>query len=132
MKLNMWLQGVALATAFSVVAYLVIAPRPSLAASSYLQELEVEAARSENEQAESTAPQGAGSDWSPKQQTLSETIEAGLSMEQFEERLKQSFYGSYLFYSTLEEREQQRVYADYQQDNAIESIRESIKSNMKK
>ncbi len=106
-------------------------PQVTVAASSYLQELEAEAARTDTENGGATE-QTEGQEWSHEEQPLNgDTIEAGLSKEQFEESLKKNFYGSYLFYSTLSDNDQQSVYTDYQDKNDIGSIRESIKSYMK-
>ncbi|MCW8828601.1 MAG: hypothetical protein OQK94_06055 [Gammaproteobacteria bacterium] len=100
------------------------------AATSYLQELEAEATRGEDtEQGTSAAPSRFEDSRALVQNA--ENIEAGLSKEQFESSLQNAFYGSYLFYSTLDEGKKQRVYDDYNNDNNIESIRESIKQQMK-
>ena len=82
------------------------------AAGSYLQDLEAEAAATDNT-AQPVAPVAKPS-WSQQQTTVSEKIEPGLSKGQFEESLKKRFYGSYLFYSTLNDKKQQVVYQEYQ------------------
>lgn len=97
-------------------------------AESYLQELENEAAATGT-----GAKTGSEADkpaWSPKQTSLSEKIEPDLSQDQFEETLKSRFYGSYLFYSSLGEKKQQRVFEEYRQNNDIEHLREAIKRQM--
>lgn len=100
------------------------------AATSYLQELEAEASRGEDtEQSTPVAPSIPLNSRAPAQNA--EKIEPGLSKEQFESSLQSAFYGSYLFYSTLEESKKQRVYDDYNNDNNIKNIRESIKQQMK-
>lgn len=135
MKINKWLQqlnGLRLFVPSLFVAGMCMLPAHAFAASSYLQELEAEAARTTTEQdATSPSTPEQRSDWRPKQQNLSEKLEQGLSKAQFEERLKESYYGSYLFYSTLSDAAQQRVYEDYRQHNDIDSVRESIKRNLK-
>ncbi|HEY9147873.1 MAG TPA: hypothetical protein VIQ22_02590 [Gammaproteobacteria bacterium] len=106
---------------------------PAALASSYLQELEAEAARSGGAQKESPAtPDQKSRDWSASNAVESgDNIKAGLDKEGFEEVLQTNFYGSYLFYSTLDNNGQQRVFEDYNSDNNINSIRESIKRQMK-
>lgn len=115
----------------ALLMLLCVFPVSAHSASSYLQELEAEAASTDNEKAVAAPEQAKTPGWAPHDQSLSEKIGAGLTKAQFEERLKQSYYGSYLFYSTLDDADQQRVYEDYRKDNAINSIRESIKSRMK-
>ena len=105
-------------------------PAVANAAASYLHELEAEAARTDNEQNTATSKNDKKPEWTPSQQSLSEKIPGGLSKAQFEQRLKQSYFGSHLFYSKLTDADKQRVYEDYKKDNAINSIRESIKSHM--
>ncbi|MGM0593198.1 MAG: hypothetical protein ACQETD_01565 [Pseudomonadota bacterium] len=96
-------------------------------ASSYLQELEMEAAKSS--EAEKQPRPSVDVPSTPEKE--GEKLEAGLSHEQFESTLQEGYYGSYLFYSTLEEGQQQSVYEDYQSDNSLDSIRESIKNRLK-
>lgn len=96
-------------------------------ASSYLQELENEAAATDNDtQTDSANKPG----WTPKQTSLVEKIDPDLNKEQFEQSLKSRFYGSYLFYSSLDDKKQQRVYEEYQNNNDIEHLRETIKQQM--
>jgi hypothetical protein len=102
------------------------------AASSYLQQLEAEAAATDNSTAKPAvheSPAGRAN-WSPQQALLGEKLETGLTIGQFEESLKQRFYGSYLFYSALNDTKQQAVYQEYQKDNNIEHLREVIKAQM--
>jgi len=100
------------------------------AATSYLQELEAEAAASD--EGTSSPPAAAETPkWSTQQPvTSSESIKKGLTKPQFEEALKSRFYGSYLFYSTLSESKQQVVFEEYQKNNDIEHLREIIKAQM--
>lgn len=108
-------------------------PVSGVAATSYLQELEAEAERSATveEEANGTASEQSKPEWNQNAPADGETIDSGLTQVQFEEKLKESYYGSYLFYSTLDRSQQENVYQDYKRDNSINSIRESIKSNMK-
>ena len=113
------------------VAGLMLMPLGANAATSYLNELEAEAARTDNEQnTPATTPKESKPAWTAGQQSLSENIPAGLNKEQFEQKLKQNYFGSHLFYSKLSATDQQRVYEDYKKDNSINHIRESIKSHM--
>ncbi len=98
------------------------------AASSYLQELEAEAAATDNT-AQPTAP-AATPNWSKQKTTVSEKLDPGLNKKQFEESLKSRFYGSYLFYATINDKKQQVVYEEYQKNNDIEHLREVIKTQM--
>ncbi len=100
---------------------------PSMARS-YLQELENEAAATGGEHSDNANKPG----WTPRQTSLIEKIDAGLNKDQFEETLKSRFYGSYVFYSALEEKKQQRVYEEYQVNNDIDHLRETIKQQMSK
>jgi hypothetical protein len=103
-----------------------------VAASSYLQQLEAEAAATDSPTAKPTAhePPANSANWSRQQTSLSEKLDPGLTIGQFEESLKQRFYGSYLFYSALNDTKQQAVYQEYQKDNDIEHLREVIKAQM--
>lgn len=97
-------------------------------ASSYLQELEAEAASSDDgsNQQEEKKPS-----WSTQQSTENhESVEKGLTKDKFEEALKSRFYGSYLFYSTLNDTKQEVVYEEYLKNNDIEHLREVIKAQM--
>lgn len=99
------------------------------AASSYLQQLEAEAAATDNTPTAAEPPANS-TNWSPQQTSLSEKLDTGLSIGQFVESLKQRFYGSYLFYSTLNDARQQVVFQAYQKDSDIEHVREAIKAQM--
>ncbi len=97
-------------------------------ASSYLQELENEAAAIDN--SEQKANKKNEHEWTQQQTGSGDNIEAGLSKEDFEKALKNLFYGSYLFYSSLSDAKQQVVYEEYQNNNDIEHLRESIKTQI--
>jgi len=98
------------------------------AASSYLQDLEAEAAADESSSNKGTEAKPA---WSQQNDGANhETIDKGLTRPQFEETLKARFYGSYLFYSTLADSKQKTVYEEYQNNNDIEHLREVIKAQM--
>lgn len=96
-------------------------------ARSYLQELENEAAATGSDQSNTPA---SNPGWTPKQTSLIERIDPDLSKDQFEETLKSRFYGSYLFYSSLDDKKQQHVYEEYLKNNDIEHLREAIKGQM--
>lgn len=97
-------------------------------ASSYLQELENEAAASAGRGEPETPAEKP--EWTPRQTILKENIDPGLNKAQFEEALKSRFYGSFLFYSTLAPKKQQQVYEEYLANNEIEHLREIIKTQM--
>ncbi len=100
-------------------------------ASSYLQELENEAAASASgSQSETPAEKPEKPEWTPSQTILKENIDPGLNKKQFEEALKSRFYGSFLFYSSLSTHKQQQVYKEYLANNEIEHLREIIKIQM--
>jgi hypothetical protein len=131
MKFYKWRHSRQIRLPQALLAALWLFPVLAHAEASYLHELEAEAARTDNEQ-QTPAPAKANKPaWTAHQQSLSETIPQGLSKTQFEQRLKQSFFGSHLFYSKLNDASQQSVYEDYKKNNSINSIRESIKSHMK-
>lgn len=98
------------------------------AATSYLQELEAEAAATDNA-TQSTEP-AATQSWQNQQTTAGEKLDPGLSKAMFEESLKNRFYGSYLFYSNLNDKKQQVVYEEYKKNNDIDHLREVIKTQM--
>lgn len=100
------------------------------AATSYLQELEAEAAATDDNASKKDAESKPA--WSQQQNAGAnhETIDKGLTKPQFEEALKAHFYGSYLFYSTLTDSKQKVVYGEYQKNNDIEHLREVIKAQM--
>lgn len=113
-------------------ALLLCLTQPAVAASSYLHELEVEASRTDTTSDTSTEPTTPATSSEPGSVTLQgETLEAGLSKSEFEALLEKSYYGSYLFYSTLNDGAQQRVYEAYLSDNRIDSIRDAIKEQLK-
>jgi len=99
------------------------------AATSYLEELNAEAAS--NDQTESNSPQAAQPNWTEQQPVGNhEKLDEGLSKEEFEKTLKSRFYGSYLFYSALSDTKQAVVYEEYKKNNDIEHLREVIKQQM--
>ncbi|HEX9802076.1 MAG TPA: hypothetical protein VGB35_02370 [Gammaproteobacteria bacterium] len=97
------------------------------AASSYLEQLEAEATA---DSSPAPKPPAGRSNWSQQQTSLSEKLDTGLDIGQFEESLKQRFYGSYLFYSTLNDTKQQVVFQEYRKNSDIEHVREAIKAQM--
>lgn len=105
------------------------------ASANYLDELEREAARSFDEPAAQTPRASSPTTSSPiSSSTLivsEEKLPIGLEKEGFEQALQQSFYGSYLFYSALNARDQEAVYQEYTENNNVEYLREVIKAKMK-
>lgn len=99
------------------------------AATSYLQELEAEAATI-NSDAQPETPAATPS-WQTQHTTSAgEKLDPGLNKEQFEESLKSRFYGSYVFYTNLNEIKRQVVYEEYKKKNDIEHLREVIKAQL--
>lgn len=130
MKFYKWRHGRQTLLPAFLMSCMWLLPLSANAAASYLHELEAEAARTDNEQAAPAPKKEERPGWSAGQQSLSDTIPKGLTKKQFEQNLKQSYFGSHLFYSKLNGADQERVYEDYKKDNSINSIRESIKSHM--
>lgn len=100
----------------------------ALAAGSYLQELEAEAATIDN--TPQPAQQANSSNWPQQQATAKENIDPGLSKAQFEESLKQYFYGSYIFYESLNDSKRQVVFQEYRTNNDIGHLRDVIKAQL--
>jgi hypothetical protein len=106
-----------------------LASPATFAADSYLQQLEAEAAATDNTP-QPVSPPAQRPNWSQQQATAGEKLDSGLSMRQFEESLKHHFYGSYLFYSALNNKKQKVVYQEYQKNGDIEHLRNVIKTQM--
>lgn len=64
----------------------------------------------------------------PRKQNLASDLSSGLSQQDFEAELKNSFLGSYAFYNRLNSADKETVYKYYQEANNIDDIREKIKS----
>lgn len=116
------------AVAFLLLLFGLLPGTEAFAAGSYLQELEAEAAATDNTP-QPTAP-AAKPNWSQQQAIAGEKLEPDLNKEQFEESLKTRFYGSYLFYSTLNDKKQQIVFEEYLKNSDIEHLRDIIKVQM--
>lgn len=117
------------------LAYIVCQLFATAAHANYLDELEREAARSFDAPADQTPRASSPTPSSPiSSSTLivsEEKLPTGLDKEDFEQALQQSFYGSYLFYSALNARDQEVVYQEYTENNNVEYLREVIKAKMK-
>lgn len=61
-----------------------------------------------------------------------EILPAGLSQADFEETLKSSYFGSYIFYSKLSDGGKTSVYKEYQKNGSINHLREVIKTELTK
>lgn len=110
-------------------------PLDSQAADSYLQALKVEADKVDPEggtDSKSSDPAYPSRGLPPQNVNPAETIKPNLDKTGFEQQLQENYYGSYLFYSTLQKTQRDKVYEEYQQKNDIKSIRESIMSKLKK
>lgn len=115
---------------YAILVFLLSVTTQCFAATSYLEELNAEAA-SESDGANNTSAPASKADWNKQQTTGNhEKIDKGLSKEQFEKTLKSRFYGSYLFYSALSDTKQAVVYEEYKKNNDIEHLREVIKQQM--
>lgn len=101
---------------------------PALA-NSYLSELEAEA-NNTGEQPQTTAKPNGG--WPKTKQRLSSQLDDGLSHEEFEQSLRDNYYGSFIFYNRLSDWNKKQVYASYQKNNDIEMIRNEIKNRLTK
>lgn len=105
------------------------------AADSYLQALKVEAEKvdpNSGTDSKSSDPAYPARGLPPQNINPEETIKPGLDKTGFEQQLQENYYGSYLFYSTLQKKQRDMVYEEYKQKNDIKSIRESIMSKLKK
>lgn len=119
----------------ALAAAILISLTPFSASANYLDELEREAARSFG----SPSTEAATDTDTPAQTTrpgntaqMSEDrIDPGLSKSEFEQALRDNFYGSHLFYSALNPVQQQAVYDEYNRNNDIDHLREIIKEQMK-
>lgn len=60
--------------------------------------------------------------------SLSSELPPGLSPEDFEAELKNSFIGSFVFYNKLNSTDKEAVYNYYKQTNNIDDIRDRIKA----
>lgn len=110
-------------------------PLNTLAADSYLQALKVEADKVDPEggkDTKSSDPAYPAKGLPPQNVNPAETIKPGLNKEGFEQQLQENYYGSYLFYSTLQKNQRDKVYEEYKQKNDIKSIRESIMAKLKR
>lgn len=115
---------------YAILMFLLSLATQGFAATSYLEELNAEAA-SESDGATNTSAPASNADWNKQQTTGNHgKIDQGLSMEQFEKTLKSNFYGSYLFYSALSDAKQTVVYEEYKKNNDIEHLREVIQQQM--
>jgi hypothetical protein len=64
--------------------------------------------------------------WSNQNQSMRQDLPANLDQDDFEEALKRNFYGSYMFYSHLDQTEQAEVFRFYQNTPSIEPLRQRI------
>lgn len=70
--------------------------------------------------------------WSADKQGMGEEMPANLSKEQFEAELKKSFFGTYMFYSKLNDADKTVVYQAYLKNRQISNIRDTTTSLLKK
>lgn len=97
----------------------------ALAADDYLSAIEAEA--DDTGIASGSVSSVAGSEEKKvRHAPASKEIEAGLSFEEFEETLGNSYSGSNFLYIKLSKGRRTKVYEFYQSDNRISSVREEI------
>lgn len=70
--------------------------------------------------------------WSAAGQGLGEELPPNLSQEQFEAALKSSYFGTYMFYTKLNDKDKAKVFESYQGNGQISNIRETTTSLLKK
>ncbi|MCW8919789.1 MAG: hypothetical protein OQL08_13365 [Gammaproteobacteria bacterium] len=100
---------------------------PSLCVGSYLADLEAEAGSTDVQAGEESEL-----NWSHKKQGLSDGLQSGLTHEEFEQSLRDNYYGSFLFYEKLSPWNKKQVYKTYVESNDVEKIRREIKKRMTK
>ncbi len=94
---------------------------------SYLDEIEQEALRGDATQDVLLTPSHDTANYSAP----SETIQQGLDQGGFERVLQNNYYGSFLFYSRLNDQNKAVVYDEYKKNNDIDHLREIIRAKMK-
>jgi hypothetical protein len=70
--------------------------------------------------------------WSAAGQGMGEELPPSLSKEQFEAALKSSYFGTYMFYTKLNDTDKAKVYEAYQGNGQISNIRDTTTSLLKK
>jgi hypothetical protein len=116
----------------ALAAAILISLTPFSASANYLDELEQEAARSFGPSDTTTSDTPTPGSRSNNAVRMSEDrVDPGLSKSEFEQALRDNFYGSHLFYSALNPVQQQAVYDEYNRNNDIDHLREIIKEQMK-
>ena len=108
-------------TIFAVLSLLFI-PTHHAIADAYLDALNAEATGEEKPSDQSVLE----SDWSHQKQSLKTQLTPGLSKAVFEAELKDSFYGSFVFYNKLNDVKKDVVYKHYQETGDIEAVRQKI------
>jgi hypothetical protein len=93
----------------------------------YLSDLEAEA-NSTDVQVE----EDSGSTWSRTKQGATENLREGLTHEEFEQSLRDNYFGSSIFYEKLSDWNKKKVFETYQTTSDIEKIRNEIKTRMTK
>lgn len=114
-------------TSILLITAALLALSPGLSGASYLADLEAEA-KSTDVQAGPNNEQA----WSHKTQGISEELHKGMTHEEFEQNLKQNYYGSFIFYDKLSQWNKKQVYNTYVETNDIEQVRREIKIRMTK
>lgn len=102
----------------------------------YLRALQAETQALTSGEAARTAPAAQASKpqqgWSATGQELGEELPPNLSQEQFEAALKSSYFGTFMFYTKLNDKDKAAVYEAYQTNGQIANIRDTITNLLKK
>lgn len=104
----------------------------SAMANSYLSELEAEAETLGGGAATTKNAPAANANWKITKQPTSDNLKQGMTQVEFTATLRDSYYGSYIFFSKLNAVEQHLVYESYKKNNNIEAIRDEIKKRITK
>lgn len=102
----------------------------------YLRALKAETQALTSGEAAHTAPAAQESKpqqgWSATGQGLGEELPPNLSQEQFEAALKSSYFGTFMFYTKLNDKDKAAVYEAYQRNGQISNIRDKTTGLLKK
>ena len=76
-------------------------------------------------------PAQTNSEWLAGSQSLNSDLPVGLLRSDFEKALKDAYYGTFMFYQKLTEEQRAKIYQTYQQQPAIDILRNQIISMQK-
>ena len=66
------------------------------------------------------------SGWSLSDQGLAEVLPIGLGRNAFEQVLKSNFFGTYVFYSKLQQADRDEIYTVYRETGTIDAVRANV------